>query len=177
MSPPASRVLAHLTCALQILLVGWRWAAINRILGLSEVRLANQLRAVVLMHVAGQVLPTSIGGDALRLLVLQRRGIALGRSALSIMLDRAVGLIGIGVLIIASLAANTLPELMMALAGLTTALLVLCLAAIIGARARVQGVLQVSRIADQDRLDGASAALHACLAWLLSGREPWVPTS
>jgi glycosyltransferase 2 family protein len=160
---PGWLILGHLTCALQILLVGWRWAAINGILGLRAVELADQLRAVVLMHVAGQVLPTSIGGDALRLLVLQRRGIALGRSALSIMFDRAIGLIGIGLLIIASLVAQTLPKPIMALAAPTTALLLLGVAAISGAKAHWEGIL---RRLHPHQLDGASAALRSFPAWL-----------
>jgi glycosyltransferase 2 family protein len=95
---PLLLVTAHAICSLQLLAIGARWSVINHVIRLRpEISVRDQFRAVVLMYAASQVLPSSIGGDVVRLLALNRRGVSVGRAAWSVLLDRLAGLFGLAV--------------------------------------------------------------------------------
>jgi uncharacterized protein (TIRG00374 family) len=88
--------LGYLALALAILLaalvpLAWRWQVLLRAQGVHD-RLPWLLRAYLVSYTAGQVLPTSLGGDAMRALETSRRhrgvsGVVTG----SIVLERGMG--------------------------------------------------------------------------------------
>ena len=88
--------LGYVALALAILLaalvpLAWRWQVLLRVRGVHD-RLAWLLRAYLVSYTAGQVLPTSLGGDAMRALETSRRhrgetGLITG----SIVLERGMG--------------------------------------------------------------------------------------
>jgi hypothetical protein len=72
------------------LIVGWRWQLILSAEADSPV-LPTLLKIVFVGVFFNQVLPTGVGGDAVRAWRCSRVGIALGASIRSILLDRACG--------------------------------------------------------------------------------------
>jgi uncharacterized protein (TIRG00374 family) len=71
--------------------MAWRWQQLLRATGIHE-RLGWLLRAYFVSYTAGQVLPTSIGGDASRIYETVRRHPGRGGSAAGIvLLERALG--------------------------------------------------------------------------------------
>ena len=88
--------VAYFAAAVAIMLLttwpmAWRWQQLLRAREIHE-RLAWLVRAYFVSYTAGQVLPTSIGGDAVRTLETARRhrgqaGLVTG----SVLLDRALG--------------------------------------------------------------------------------------
>jgi uncharacterized protein (TIRG00374 family) len=77
--------------ALSVLPMAWRWQQLLRASGIIE-RLGWLVRAYFVSYTAGQVLPTSIGGDASRIYETARRHPGRGGSAAGIvLLERALG--------------------------------------------------------------------------------------
>jgi hypothetical protein len=71
--------------------MAWRWQRLLAARGIRD-RLAWLLRAYFVAYTAGQVLPTSVGGDAVRILEGSRRhGGRVGDMAGSVLLERALG--------------------------------------------------------------------------------------
>ena len=69
--------LGYVALALAILIgallpLAWRWQVLLRVRGVQE-RFRWLLRAYFVSYTAGQVLPTSLGGDAMRALETSRR--------------------------------------------------------------------------------------------------------
>jgi uncharacterized protein (TIRG00374 family) len=74
-----------------VLPMAWRWDKLLRAQGISD-RLAWLTRAYFVSYTAGQVLPTSIGGDAARIYETARRHPGRGGPvAGSVLLERALG--------------------------------------------------------------------------------------
>jgi glycosyltransferase 2 family protein len=74
-----------------VLPMAWRWQQLLRATGIHE-RLGWLVRAYFVSYTAGQVLPTSIGGDASRIYETARRHPGRGGSAAGIvLLERALG--------------------------------------------------------------------------------------
>jgi glycosyltransferase 2 family protein len=77
----------------------WRWTFVARALGISlplvPAWLISQIGAFF-----NQVLPSTIGGDAMRVWRLRRRGVGTGIALSSVVLDRVVALVGM-ILIVA----------------------------------------------------------------------------
>jgi uncharacterized protein (TIRG00374 family) len=74
-----------------VLPMAWRWRELLRASGIHE-RLGWLVRAYFVSYTAGQVLPTSIGGDASRIYETARRHPGRGGSAAGIvLLERALG--------------------------------------------------------------------------------------
>ncbi|HVY90791.1 MAG TPA: lysylphosphatidylglycerol synthase transmembrane domain-containing protein [Hyphomonadaceae bacterium] len=80
-------------------LIAWRWRLILRAFGRrsSYFPLVQSTWVSVL---AGQFLPASVGGDVVRVLLMRGDGAGLGLLASSVVVDRAVALVGIAVLAI-----------------------------------------------------------------------------
>lgn len=131
---PAPAVAAIFLLAGIIALSGLRWWLVGRAIG-APLSLAD---CVALMFVGGfftQVLPTSIGGDAVRILLAGSRGISYSKAFNGVFLERASGLIAL-VLLVASgvlwLGARLQPPalavaLLLALPVMLAVLPVLCL--------------------------------------------------
>lgn len=79
---------------------GLRWWLVGRAIGAS----LPLKDCVTLMFVGGfftQVLPTSIGGDAVRVLLAGRRGLPYGKAFSGVMLERASGLVALVLMVAA----------------------------------------------------------------------------
>lgn len=81
------------------LLLAWRWCVVAAAIGLP-LSFLTALRLVLIGAFFNQVLPSSVGGDVVRVWLLGRGGgVGLGRAFNSVFLDRLVGLLGMGVLV------------------------------------------------------------------------------
>ena len=87
---------------LQILVGVLRWRVISAVCG-APLELARAMRYNVIGSFFNQTLPSAIGGDAVRLWLVARAGAGWRAATYSIFVDRAIGLIALAVLIVASL--------------------------------------------------------------------------
>jgi uncharacterized protein (TIRG00374 family) len=84
-------LLALLLMVVTILPMAWRWQLLLRAKGVHD-RMPWLTRAYFVSYAAGQVLPTSIGGDAVRIYETARRHPGQGNTAAaSVLLERAIG--------------------------------------------------------------------------------------
>lgn len=100
--PPAVAVEVLLLLSLQPLLLAWRWQQIITMLG-APMPFREALRLTFVGLFFNQVLPTSIGGDALRFWGARRSGIDTMNAAGSVLIDRATGLLTVAILVAAAL--------------------------------------------------------------------------
>lgn len=108
---PAFMALGLALGAAQLIVLGLRWRVLNARLHLAtSVGTAAHLATTGLTHAASQVLPSSIGGDAVRVVTLKRFGVPLAPALLSVAADRVAGLLGLLVLVLIALAANGVPQ-------------------------------------------------------------------
>jgi len=91
-------ILALVLMALQGFILGWRWHRIVTLLG-GELSPANAMRWVFMGLFFNQALPTSIGGDAVRIWKLRQHGASLNFAFGSVALERASGLAIMGLMI------------------------------------------------------------------------------
>jgi uncharacterized protein (TIRG00374 family) len=84
-------LLALVLMVVTILPMAWRWQLLLRAKGVHD-RMPWLTRAYFVSYAAGQVLPTSIGGDAVRIYETARRHPGQGNTAAaSVLLERAIG--------------------------------------------------------------------------------------
>jgi len=84
-------LLALFLMVVTILPMAWRWQLLLRAKGVHD-RIPWLTRAYFVSYAAGQVLPTSIGGDAVRIYETARRHPGHGNTAAaSVFLERAIG--------------------------------------------------------------------------------------
>lgn len=81
-----------------VLLTGARWAFIMKVMGLP-IPFAEAQRLTFAGVTASQILPTSVGGDALRVLWLQRQGRPFFPALLSVLFDRLFAVLGLAFLV------------------------------------------------------------------------------
>jgi uncharacterized membrane protein YbhN (UPF0104 family) len=93
-----------------VLVVAPRWALILTALG-SPIRTAALVRSVYLGFLFNQLLPTAVGGDALRVWDARKRGAPLDIAIHSVLLDRVSGIVVVLIGTIALLPFSHLPEL------------------------------------------------------------------
>ena len=96
--PIASVVLALLIFGASVILVTLRWMFILRKIGIN-LALRPALHIVFIGLFFNQVLPSTVGGDAIRTWRLYKAGVAFGASFRSVILDRVVGLAGLILLV------------------------------------------------------------------------------
>ena len=89
---PLWATAAIATLLAQLLLTGIRWYFVGQLVG-AQLALPQALRLVLIGQFFNQLLPSSIGGDAVRAWIATREGIPLGRVAVSIFCDRAAGMV------------------------------------------------------------------------------------
>ncbi|MCK1622817.1 flippase-like domain-containing protein, partial [Bradyrhizobium sp. 160] len=87
---------------LQIFVGVLRWREISAACG-APLELGRAMRYNVIGAFFNQTLPSAIGGDAIRLWLVARAGAGWRAATYSIFVDRAIGLIALAVLIVASL--------------------------------------------------------------------------
>ncbi len=83
-------------------LVSLRWSFILRKIGV-RLRFGPALHLVLIGMFFNQLLPSTVGGDAVRTWRLHKAGVALGTSFKSVILDRVVGLAGLVLLVVLGL--------------------------------------------------------------------------
>jgi glycosyltransferase 2 family protein len=91
-------VCALLLITLQNLLAAFRWWYILRRMNV-RIRPGDALRFLYVSVFVNQVLPSSVGGDAVRMILAIRGGISTGNALKSVFLDRVLTMMGLLVLI------------------------------------------------------------------------------
>lgn len=99
---PLLFVLALALIFFQTFVLNGRWALIMRALGVSLDWLAGW-RILMISLWFNQVLPSSVGGDAVRMWLLRRRGVQWSEAVKGVAADRFTALIGLVVLMVAGL--------------------------------------------------------------------------
>jgi hypothetical protein len=94
--------LAVATTFLQIFVGVLRWLQISAECG-APLAMRQAMRFNLIGAFFNQTLPSSIGGDAVRLWLVARSGVGWRAATYSIFVDRAIGLIALAIIIIASL--------------------------------------------------------------------------
>ncbi|MGY8633363.1 lysylphosphatidylglycerol synthase transmembrane domain-containing protein [Bradyrhizobium sp. 14AA] len=87
---------------LQIFVGVLRWRQVSAECG-APIELARAMRYNVIGAFFNQTLPSAIGGDAVRLWLVARAGAGWRAATYSIFVDRAIGLVALAILIVASL--------------------------------------------------------------------------
>lgn len=95
-------VAATAVALFQLWLGAVRWRDVTRVCG-TELPLAQAFRYNFIGAFFNQTLPSAIGGDAVRLMLLGRSGAGWRTATYSVFIDRAIGLIALAVLVIATL--------------------------------------------------------------------------
>jgi uncharacterized protein (TIRG00374 family) len=94
---PLSVLICTLILFAQIFVLAFRWHLIARAAD-AALGFLNGLRILFAAMFFMQVLPSSVGGDAVRVFMAHRRGIALAPATSVVLMDRAVGLTSIIIL-------------------------------------------------------------------------------
>jgi len=84
-------LLALLIMLLQLALVSLRWNLVNRIVG-ARTGIGQALRLTWIGQFFNQVLPSTVGGDAVRVWLASREGVPVGRAVTGVVCDRAAAL-------------------------------------------------------------------------------------
>lgn len=87
---------------LQTLALSWRWRIVLGVLRVP-IAMSEALGLYLVGMVFSQALPSTVGGDAMRIYLLRRAGRSLRAVIHSVMLDRIIGFVGIFLLIFVSL--------------------------------------------------------------------------
>ena len=91
---PGHALLAVVLLAGIALVSGLRWCLVGRAIG-APLPLRDCVSLMLVGTFFTQVLPTSIGGDAVRILLAGRHGLPYGRAFSGVMLERASGLLAL----------------------------------------------------------------------------------
>jgi uncharacterized membrane protein YbhN (UPF0104 family) len=94
--------LAIIVVLIQVLAAALRWREISADCG-APLTIMQAVRYIMIGSFFNQTLPSSIGGDAMRLWLVGRGPAGWRAAAYSIFVDRAIGLIALAVMIVASL--------------------------------------------------------------------------
>src|SRR6266404_2386085 len=82
----------------QLLLTGIRWYIVGRLVSVA-IGLGQAVRLALVGQFFNQVLPTSVGGDAVRAWLLLREKVPIGRAVISIICDRLAALVVLTVIV------------------------------------------------------------------------------
>ena len=89
---PSCALAALMALVAQLLLVVIRWYLVGQLID-AKLSIQHAARFMFIGQFFNQLLPSSIGGDAVRAWMASRNGIPLARATASIVCDRAVGLL------------------------------------------------------------------------------------
>lgn len=149
-------LLAVLLLVAQSFVIGWRWRRIVMHLG-GRMRGIDALRWVLIGQFFNGALPTSVGGDALRIWLLRRSGASTELAVQSVLIERVSGLVVLGLIVSSCVpavwsaaASSPATTIGLALAGPTLALAVV-------------GVVLVGRIGSVLLPPRAAAALQTVI--------------
>jgi len=92
-------LIALLAYILHIFLAVWRWRVILKNMGV-KIRYSKVLAFFWIGLFFNQVLPSNIGGDAIRAYYLHKEGVKLLESTIGVMVDRLTGLLGLLLMVI-----------------------------------------------------------------------------
>ena len=95
---PGFLVLGFLVESLGIFLAAWRWRIVLAAIGV-RIGFASALQILFIGLFLNQVLPSTLGGDAMRAWRLFKRGSSVGHAVRGVMLDRVVALVGLAFLV------------------------------------------------------------------------------
>jgi uncharacterized protein (TIRG00374 family) len=99
---PKWAAAAVLPMVLQLALVSLRWRLVNGLVG-ANMQLAQVFRLTLIGQFFNQVLPTALGGDAMRAWLASREGVPLARAISGVLCDRALGLMVLAVIVAGTL--------------------------------------------------------------------------
>lgn len=115
-------LLAIAIMTVQTVLLGFRWLLVSRpVTGSLTLRSATELSFIGAFF--SQVLPSTVGGDAVRLWLLARRGAGWKAAIYSVLIDRVAGVSALAVIVVAclpwtlALVRDPLPRAMLVLIG------------------------------------------------------------
>ena len=94
--------LAILANLVQVFVGAMRWKEISALCGASP-GLTQAFRYNKIVTFFNQTLPSTIGGDAMRLWLVKHTGAGWRAATYSVLVDRAIGLIALALLVVASL--------------------------------------------------------------------------
>ena len=84
-------------CVLQVVLLGVRWSAIA---GEGVLPAGAAVRLSFIGSFFGQLLPSTVGGDAARIVLLARRGAGWAKATHSVLADRVIGLLMLAIIVL-----------------------------------------------------------------------------
>lgn len=99
---PAAAIGAAILVLLQLALGSVRWQLISGLLQ-APMHLGRAFKFTLIGQFFNQVLPTALGGDAVRAWLASRDGAPLGRAIRAVVCDRVVGLVALLIIISATL--------------------------------------------------------------------------
>ncbi|GIK80183.1 MAG: hypothetical protein BroJett024_12880 [Alphaproteobacteria bacterium] len=166
MLSPLAIVVCLLLALLQLGLLSYRWMLVGRLTAL-QVPFAELLRCTLASQFFSQGLPASVGGDALRIWWLARRGIPAGTATQNVLLDRLSGFLALLALNLASL-----PLLVALLANATLTAIVagtviVTLAAVILCASRAGRRMSIAAFGLARRVTGKERWGSGLLRWIL----------
>ena len=94
-------VFVILLCFVQMILAGFRWFLIGKMTG-PFLSASSVFQINFGAMFSNQILPTSIGGDLIRIELSRQRGLSVGRATRTVVLDRTTGLVSLMVLLLAT---------------------------------------------------------------------------
>lgn len=97
---PSSAVAAVGLLMLHCFVAGWRWRIVMRLFG-NPLALRDSIRLFFEGFFFNNALPSTIGGDGIRIYRSVRLGVPFGASVSSVLLDRITGLTGLFILVAA----------------------------------------------------------------------------
>lgn len=97
---PLAALVAVCLLMLHCFLAGWRWRMIMRLFG-PALPLRNSIRLFFEGYFFNNALPSTIGGDGIRIYRANRLGLPLAASVNGVLLDRVTGLTGLFILVAA----------------------------------------------------------------------------
>jgi len=94
--------LALLTLIVQTFLIAFRWQLISAFCEIP-ITLSRTCRFTWIGTFFNQTLPSSVGGDAVKILLLRRDGASWTASGYSVLLDRIIGLVALSAMVVSSM--------------------------------------------------------------------------
>lgn len=95
---PAAFISALLLIVLQAIILGWRWHRVVELLG-GRLLPKDAVTWVFIGMLFNNALPTSVGGDAVRIWLFRRSGASLRLALVSVAIERGTGVVVLGLIV------------------------------------------------------------------------------